>query len=63
MFHCIYVPYLLYSSVEGHLGCFHIPAIVNSATMSTGVHAKHNSFGDRKPDSKIYIGNQGNRIA
>ena len=33
IFHCIYVPHLLYSSVNGHLGCFRASAIVNSAAM------------------------------
>ena len=32
---CIYVPHL-YSSVDGHLGCFHVLAIVNTA-VSIGV--------------------------
>ena len=36
--HCIQVPHLLYSSVDGHLGSFRILNIVNSAVVNTGVH-------------------------
>ena len=32
------IPHLLYPSVNGHLGCFHVLAIVNSAAVNTGVH-------------------------
>ena len=32
------MPHLLYSSIDGHLGCFRVLAIMNNAAVNTGVH-------------------------
>ena len=40
----IYHKFFIHSSVDGHLDCFHVLAIVDSASMNNGIHVSLSIF-------------------
>ena len=40
----MYHSFLIHSSADGHLGCFHVLAVVNSAAMNIDVHVSLSSL-------------------
>ena len=40
----MYYSFLIHSSADGHLGCFHVLAMINSAVMNIGVHVSRSDL-------------------
>ena len=40
----MYHIFFIHSSVDGHLGCFYVLAVVNSAAMNIGIHVSFSSL-------------------
>ena len=47
----MYHNFFIRSSVDGHLGRFHVLAIVNSAAMNNGIHVSFFNFGFLRVDA------------
>ena len=40
----MYHNFFIHSSVDGHLGCFHVLSIANSAAMNNGIHVSFSAL-------------------
>ena len=60
----MYHSFLIHSSADGHLGCFHVLAIVKSAVMNIGIHVSLSILGSSvcMPSSGI-AGSYGSSIS
>ena len=61
---CVFQIFFIHSSVDRHLGCFHVLAILNSAAMEIGVHVSFwmKALYGYIPRSRI-AGSNGNSIS
>ena len=40
----MYHNFFIHSSINGHLGCFHVLAIVNNAAVNNGIHGSFSTL-------------------